>query len=134
VGWWILGGIVAFGVLIWGANRLGWIDLSDKSRASSGGGSRGGGALMIGDEVFAPAKYEAQVELDRQARLPVPAPIPGDGDKGIFGDGPVRIHLDASGKPQRTVTSARADASSRVDASHNAEPSLSMDPARFEVK
>ena len=89
---------------------------------------------MIGDEVFAPAKYEAQIELDRQARLPIPAPIPGDGDKGIFGDGPVRIHLDASGKPQRTVTSARADASSRVDASHNAEPSLSMDPARFEVK
>lgn len=56
---------------------------------------------MIGDEVFAPAKHEAQLELDRQARLPVPAPIPGDGDKGIFGDGPVRIELDAEGRARR---------------------------------
>ncbi len=114
VGWWVLGGIVAVGVLLWGAHRLGWIDLSDKSRASPEGGSRGGGSvLMIGDEVFAPAKYEAQLELDKQARLPIPAPIPGDGDKGIFGDGPVRIHLDASGKPQPVDASSPVDASRR---------------------
>ncbi|QDZ15733.1 hypothetical protein [Humibacter ginsenosidimutans] len=99
--WWILGGIVVLGVLLWGVHSIGVIDLSDKSRKPSGGSSRGGGVLMIGDEVFAPAKYEAQVELDRQARLPVPAPIPGDGDKGIFGDGPVRIQLDSDGKPLR---------------------------------
>ena len=30
-----------------------------------------------------PRKHEAQVELDRQSRLPAPAPLPGDGDKGI---------------------------------------------------
>ena len=96
--WWILGGIIALGALLWVAHLLGWIDLSDKSR-KPGGASRGGGVLMIGDEVFAPAKYEAQVELDKQARLPVPAPIPGDGDKGIFGDGPVRIRLGSDGKP-----------------------------------
>jgi hypothetical protein len=101
VGWWALVGVVGVAVLLWIANRVGWIDLSDKSRKPGGGSSHGGGVLMIGDEVFAPAKYEAQVEVDRQARLPVPAPIPGDGDKGIFGDGPVRIRLDADGKPLR---------------------------------
>lgn len=98
MGWWVLLGVIAVCVLLWATHRLGWIDLSDKSRPS--GGSRSGGSvLMIGDEVFAPAKYEAQLDLDEQARLPVPAPIPGDGDKGIFGDGPVRIELDAQGRP-----------------------------------
>ena len=79
--WWIWVGIavvvVAFG---WLAVRLGWIDLSDKTRRGGGGG---GGVMMIGDEVFAPRKHEAAVELDRQSRLPAPAPSPGDGDKGI---------------------------------------------------
>ena len=70
-------GVLALGAV---AVRLGWIDLSDKTKR---GGSGSGGVMMIGDEVFAPRKYEAQVEADRQARLPVPAPIPGDGDKGI---------------------------------------------------
>jgi len=81
VDWWIWVGIavlvVAFG---WLAVRLGWIDLSDKTRRGGGGG---GGVMMIGDEVFAPRKHEAAVELDRQSRLPAPAPSPGDGDKGI---------------------------------------------------
>ena len=63
----------------WVAVRRGWIDLSDKTKRGGGGG----GVMMIGDEVFAPRKHEAQVELDRQSRLPVPAPVPGDGDKGI---------------------------------------------------
>jgi hypothetical protein len=70
-------GVIALGAV---AVRLGWIDLSDKTKR---GGSGSGGVMMIGDEVFAPRKYEAQVEADRQARLPAPAPIPGDGDKGI---------------------------------------------------
>ncbi len=99
VGWWVLG-VAAVCVVLWVAHRLGWIDLSDKSRKGAEGSSSGGGGMMlIGDEVFAPAKYEAQLELDRQARLPVPAPVPGDGDKGIFGEGPVRIRLDADGRP-----------------------------------
>lgn len=102
MGWWVLVGVIGVGVLLWLAHRLGWIDLSDKSRSSSkGGSSRGGGALLIGDEVFAPAKYEAQLELDERPRLPVPAPAAGDGDEGIFGDGPVRIRLDADGNPLR---------------------------------
>ena len=98
--WWILGGIVALGVLLWGAQRLGWIDLSDKSR-KPGGVSRGSGMLGVVDEIFAPARHEAQLEREKEASLPIPAPIPGDGDKGIFGDGPVRIRLDSEGKPLR---------------------------------
>jgi hypothetical protein len=73
----IIGVVLALGAV---AVRLGWIDLSDKTKR---GGSGSGGIMMIGDEVFAPRKYEAQVEADRQSRLPAPAPIPGDGDKGI---------------------------------------------------
>lgn len=73
----IVGAALAFGVI---AVRRGWIDLSDKTKQGKPSGSA---VLMIGDEVFAPRKYEAQVEVDRQARLPVPAPVPGDGDKGI---------------------------------------------------
>ena len=81
VEWWIWVGIavlVVGGIAL--AVRLGWIDLSDKTRRGGGGG---GGVMMIGDEVFAPRKHEAQAELDRQSRLPTPAPVPGDGDKGI---------------------------------------------------
>jgi hypothetical protein len=73
----IAGALFAFGAV---AVRLRWIDLSDKTKQGKPSGSA---VMMIGDEVFAPRKYEAQVEVDRQARLPVPAPIPGDGDKGI---------------------------------------------------
>lgn len=71
------------------AQRLGWIDLSNKSKT---GGKAGGSALGIGDEVFHPTRHEAQIEMDRQTVLPAPAPMPGDGDKGIY-DGQVRIDL-----------------------------------------
>jgi hypothetical protein len=49
--------------------------------------------MGIGDEVFNPQRHEAQIELDRQTILPAPAPLAGDGDKGIY-DGVVRINLD----------------------------------------
>ncbi|QEO14240.1 hypothetical protein FLP10_07280 [Agromyces intestinalis] len=79
--WWvwlvIAGAVVGIG---WLAQRAGFIDLSDKTKRGGGGS---GGVMMIGDEVFAPRKYEAAVEQDRQSRLPAPAPLPGDGDKGI---------------------------------------------------
>jgi len=71
------------------AQRLGWIDLSNKNVNS---GPRGG-VMGIGDEVFNPTRHEAQVELDRQTVLPAPAPVPGDGDKGVYG-GRVEIDLD----------------------------------------
>jgi len=105
--WIIAGAIVLVVVVLVIANRLGWIDLSDKSRAKGGSGASGGGVLGIGDEVFAPRKYEAQVELDRQSRMPAPAPVAGDGDKGIFTDGPVRIRVDADGNPTDSVVRAK---------------------------
>lgn len=78
--WWIWLGIAAIVVVaIALAVNRGWVDFSDKTRRGGGGG----GALLIGDEVFAPRKHEAQAELDRQTLLPAPAPLPGDGDKGI---------------------------------------------------
>ena len=104
--------VVAIGVLFWVAHRLGWIDLSNKSRTSGGGG----GIAGIGDEVFNPTRHEAQIELDRQTILPAPAPLPGDGDFGIGDirgvaarddldnknyDGQVRIDLSGSDNPRR---------------------------------
>ena len=88
--WWIVlpvvVAIIGVGVL---AQRMGWIDLSDKSQRSSGNS----GVFGIGDEVFNPTRHEAQVELDRQTILPAPAPVAGDGDKGVY-NGSVSINLD----------------------------------------
>ncbi len=95
--WLIFGGIVVAGVgLGILAQFKGWIDLSNKSTRSGGGG---GGLVGIGDQVFHPARYESQLELDRQTMLPAPAPVAGDGDKDVY-KGSVRI--DLSGRtPQR---------------------------------
>ncbi len=71
------------------ANRLGWIDFSNKNRSSGSFGGAFGGI----DEVFHPTKHEAQLIIEREAVLPAPAPTPGDGDKGVY-DGRVRIDLD----------------------------------------
>ena len=87
--WLIFSGVVVvligLGIL---AQKMGWIDLSNKQRTSGSAG-----ALGIGDEVFHPTRHEAQIELDRQTVLPAPVPIPGDGDLGIEGN---RIQLDLS--------------------------------------
>jgi hypothetical protein len=86
-GWIVLAVLVAlvvFGVI---AQKRGWVDFSDRPKRSGGGG--GLGAV---DEVFNPTRHEAQIELDRQTILPAPAPLAGDGDKGIF-NGRVRIDL-----------------------------------------
>ena len=82
--------VVALGIL---ASRLGWIDLSNKTKSTGGSSSS---IVGIGDEVFAPTRHEAQVELDRQTMLPAPAPVAGDGDKGIF-DGKIRIDVGNAG-------------------------------------
>jgi hypothetical protein len=74
------------------AQRFGWIDLSNKRKSSGNAGVMG-----IGDEVFHPTRHEAQIELDRQTVLPAPAPLPGDGDKGIY-EGQVRIDLTERAK------------------------------------
>lgn len=97
--WIVLIIVVVVSVLFYVAQHFGWIDLSNKSKTS---GSHGG-VMGIGDEVFNPSRYEAQVELDRQTVLPAPAPIPGDGDLGIY-DGQVRIDLGGGdGTPTRSI-------------------------------
>jgi len=87
--WWVLAVIAAIVIAVFVASRLGLVDFSNKSRT----GSTAGGAMGIGDEVFNPQRHEAQIELDRQTILPAPAPLAGDGDKGIY-NGTVRINLD----------------------------------------
>jgi hypothetical protein len=87
---WIPVGIIAVVVVVTAiAERLGWIDLSNKSRS----GGSASGVMGIGDEVFNPTRHEAQIELDRQTVLPAPAPLAGDGDKNVF-RGVVEINLD----------------------------------------
>lgn len=79
--WWIFGAIVVVVVALgYLGQRLHLIDLSNKRRGSG----RGNGILSIGDEVFAPTRHEAAIELDRQTLLPAPAPLSGDGDKGVY--------------------------------------------------
>lgn len=91
--WWIVAAIVvACCVLGAFAQRLRLIDLSRRRPGSSSGG----GLLSIGDEVFAPTRHEAQLELDRQTLLPAPAPLAGDPDRGIY-RGQVVIDLTRSG-------------------------------------
>jgi hypothetical protein len=89
----VIGGAVVLGLVVVGTvlHRLGVIDLSDKSRR---GGSGGGGLVGIGDEVFAPTRYEAQIERDRQTLLPAPAPVPGDGDDERVPDLASRVTID----------------------------------------
>ncbi len=87
--WWVLGVIAVAVLAIVVASRLGLVDFSNKARSSG----TAGGAMGIGDEVFNPQRHEAQIELDRQTILPAPAPLAGDGDKGIY-NGVVRINLD----------------------------------------
>jgi hypothetical protein len=131
VGWWILGGVAALIVVLWVANRVGWIDLSDKSRR---GGSGGGGLMQIGDEIFAPARHEAQVELDRQSRMPAPAPIPGDGHKGIYLGGTVSITLDAHGRPVYDREAPEGDLSDADNSDADHDPirvSAEPDAPRF---
>ena len=84
-------GVVVIGFAIVAQHR-GWIDLSNRGAKRRGGG---GNVLSIGDEVFHPARHEAQLELDRQTLLPAPAPTPGDGDKDVY-QGNVRIDLSES--------------------------------------
>ena len=75
--WWIFGGVVVglvlFGIL---GQRFGLIDIVGRSKSRSAG--NGAGLMGIGDEIFAPARHEAAIEMDRQTILPAPAPIAGD--------------------------------------------------------
>ena len=94
MGWLVFAGVVvAIGVFGYLGQRFGLIDLVGKEKKHSGGGS---GIMGIGDEVFAPARHEAAMELDRQTILPAPAPLAGDkGDEANIYDGVVKIDLDS---------------------------------------
>jgi len=90
-----IGAIIAIVALGFVAQRFGWIDLSNKTKTGASGGS----ALGIGDEVFHPARHEAQIELDRQTVLPAPAPLAGDSERGVYRGvyrGKVEIDLGAA--------------------------------------
>lgn len=87
--WWFPIGLAGFVLLGYLANRLGWIDLSNKNHRPGGGGS----IVSIGDEVFAPARHEAAIELDRQSVLPAPAPLAGDPAADKVYDGRITIEL-----------------------------------------
>jgi hypothetical protein len=76
--------IVALGVTAHGSAR----------RSHRGSGSVGGGLMGSIDEVFAPSRHEAMLELDRQSALPAPAPLPGDSDRGILDGRRISIRLD----------------------------------------
>ncbi len=98
--WWVVGIIVAFVVVIALAAKLGWIDLSNKSRRGSGTMSGAVGGSF--DEIFAPARHEAQQEMDRQTLLPAPAPLPGDrGDDDGLQGGKITLDLGSAGNGQR---------------------------------
>jgi hypothetical protein len=78
-GWIVLGVIVGLAILAVVGSKLGWTDFSNKIRRS---GTSGGGFGVI-DEIYNPSQYEAQLEMDRQTIVPAPAPVAGDGDKGV---------------------------------------------------
>jgi len=81
VNWVILLGAVAVAVVVmWVADRVGWIDLSNKAKRSGGSG----GVVPMMDEVFAPTRHEAQAEYERQTRLPREAPTPADDDHDLL--------------------------------------------------
>lgn len=86
--WWVVlgGGTVALLAVL---QRAGLVDFRGTGRRGGGGS----GLMSLGDEVFAPSRHEAAQERAREAVLPAPAPIPGDGDKGIFSTGPVVIDV-----------------------------------------
>jgi len=91
-------------LLLWVLNRLGIVDFSDKTQ-QRGSGSVSSGMLGAGlDEVFHPVRYEAQLELERQSRIPAPAPE-ADGDPlgigqaaGSARPGHIVIELDGWGR------------------------------------
>ena len=116
VNWWVVGIVAAFVALIAVAVKLGWIDLSNKAQRGSGtmSGALGGSF----DEVFAPARHEAQQEMDRQSLLPAPAPLPGDRGDGGWEGGKITLDLGGAGQGQRVAgrepsEDGRATASAR---------------------
>ena len=108
VNWWVLCFVLALATVIAVGVKLGWIDLSNKTHRGSNGmtGAIGGSF----DEIFAPTRHEAQQELDRQAFLPAPAPLPGDGEHGVWEGGKITIDVGSDGRGQRAAGRAPGEA------------------------
>lgn len=91
-----MGAVAAAVVVMWIADRLGWIDLSNKATRSGGSG----GVISMMDEVFAPTRHESQAEYERQSRLPREAPTPANDDHDLL-SGSVLIKVPAVGDTGR---------------------------------
>lgn len=100
VNWLIFGGVIV-GIVVLGVlgQRFGFIDVIGKPNSRSAG--NGAGMMGIGDEVFAPSRHEAALELDRQTILPAPAPIAGDPKKAADQAGVYRgrVTIDLPKRP-----------------------------------
>ncbi|MFZ7086800.1 hypothetical protein [Curtobacterium sp. RRHDQ10] len=95
--WLILLGVVGAAIVVtWVLDRLGIVDLSNKTDR---GGSSGGVITMM-DEVFAPTRQETQAEFDRQTSLPAPAPTPADVDHDLL-SGAVLIRVPTTRNQDR---------------------------------
>ncbi|WP_426626065.1 hypothetical protein ACPPVW_08545 [Leifsonia sp. McL0607] len=119
--WWVVVVVCALVATIVTGVKLGWIDLSNK--ANRGSGTMSGAIGGSFDEIFAPTRHEAQQERDRQSFLPAPAPLPGDGDKGLWEAGKVTIDVGSAGRGQRAegrVPSEEGRATTRTSDSHRA--------------
>ncbi len=88
-------GLILLGVAVAAIVALSIAATGAAKRAGRGSGSVGAGMMGAVDEVFAPNRYEAMLEQERQTTLPAPAPLAGDDDKGIV-DG--RIHIRVHGE------------------------------------
>jgi hypothetical protein len=87
VDWMILLGVAVAAVLALGLAARG---SASRSRST---GSAGAGMMGVFDEIYAPSRHEAMLELERQTSLPAPAPAAGDRDLGVY-EGRIRIRLN----------------------------------------
>ncbi|MCG2621697.1 hypothetical protein LVY72_07175 [Arthrobacter sp. I2-34] len=65
----IIAVLAVIGLTVWIALRPGTL---------KPGATGAAGAFGAVEEVFAPARYEARLEIERQQQAPAPAPLPGD--------------------------------------------------------
>jgi hypothetical protein len=72
--------------------------MNDKVKRAARKKMSGVSGVLLGgvDEVFHPTRYEVQLERDRQTIVPAPAPVAGDGDKGVY-SGKIQIDLNERG-------------------------------------
>ena len=84
--WMILGGVALAAIVAMA------LATRNSGRPKRGSGSIGSGMFGVVDEVFAPARHEAQIEVERQTTLPAPSPVADDDDKGIY-EGRIQIRV-----------------------------------------